>query len=77
MVTEYQFRCGVAAACELGGVWPDDPSDHLVPTPAKLRILRTFANQALAAVSDAAHVDQLKELARLDGLTAATRRSPS
>ena len=43
-----------------GWVWPDDPSDHLLPTPAKLRILRTFANQALAAVSDAAHVDQLQ-----------------
>jgi diguanylate cyclase (GGDEF)-like protein len=55
----------------VGWVWPDDPSDHLLPTPEKLRILRTFANQALAAVSDAAHVDQLKELARLDGLTGA------
>ena len=52
-----------------GWVWPDDPSDHLLPTPAKLRILRTFANQALAAVSDAAHVDQLKALARVDELT--------
>lgn len=57
-----------------GWVWPDDPSDHLLPTPAKLRILRTFANQALAAVSDAAHVDQLKELARLDSLTGALNR---
>jgi diguanylate cyclase (GGDEF)-like protein len=57
-----------------GWIWPDDPSDHLLPTPAKLRILRTFANQALAAVSDAAHVDQLKALARLDGLTGALNR---
>lgn len=57
-----------------GWVWPDDPSDHLLPTPEKLRILRTFANQALAAVSDAAHVDQLEELARLDGLTGALNR---
>ena len=57
-----------------GWIWPDDPSDHLLPTPAKLRILRTFANQALAAVSDAAHVDQLKALAQLDGLTGALNR---
>jgi diguanylate cyclase (GGDEF)-like protein len=57
-----------------GWVWPDDPSDHLLPTADRLRILRTFANQALAAVSDAAHVDQLQELARLDGLTGAFNR---
>ncbi len=55
----------------VGWVWPDDPSDHLLPNAEKLRILRTFANQALAAASDAAHVDQLKELARIDGLTGA------
>jgi diguanylate cyclase (GGDEF)-like protein len=52
-----------------GWVWADDPADHLLPTPEKLRILRTFANQALAAVTDAAHVDQLKALARVDELT--------
>lgn len=52
-----------------GWIWPDDPVDCLLPTPSRLRILRTFANQALAAVSDAAHVDQLQALARLDGLT--------
>ena len=52
-----------------GWIWPDDPVDCLLPTPDRLRILRTFANQALAAVSDAAHVDQLEALARLDGLT--------
>jgi len=57
-----------------GWVWPDDPRDYLLPTSEKLRILRTFANQALAAVSDAAHVDQLRELARLDGLTGALNR---
>ncbi len=57
-----------------GWVWPDDPSDHLLPTPAKLRILRTFANQALVAVTGAAHVDRLEELARLDGLTGALNR---
>lgn len=52
-----------------GWIWPDDPVDCLLPTPDRLRILRIFANQALAAVSDAAHVDQLEALARLDGLT--------
>jgi diguanylate cyclase (GGDEF)-like protein len=52
-----------------GWVWADDPADHLLPTPEKLRILRTFANHALVAVSDAAHVDQLEALARVDGLT--------
>jgi diguanylate cyclase (GGDEF)-like protein len=57
-----------------GWVWPDDPADHLLPTPEKLRILRTFANQALAAVSDAAHVDQLKALARVDELTGVLNR---
>ncbi len=57
-----------------GWVWADDPSDHLLPTPAKLRILRTFANQALVAVTGAAQVDQLQELARLDGLTGVLNR---
>ena len=52
-----------------GWVWADDPADHLLPTPEKLRILRTFANHALVAVSDAAHVDQLQALASVDGLT--------
>jgi diguanylate cyclase (GGDEF)-like protein len=57
-----------------GWVWPDDPADHLLPTPQKLRILRTFANQAMAAVSDASHVDQLKALARVDELTGVLNR---
>jgi len=57
-----------------GWIWVDDPADHLLPTAAKLRILRTFANQALVAVAGAAHVDQLKELARVDGLTGALNR---
>jgi diguanylate cyclase (GGDEF)-like protein len=57
-----------------GWVWPDDPADRLLPTREKLRILRTFANQALAAVSDAAHVDQLEALARVDELTGVLNR---
>jgi diguanylate cyclase (GGDEF)-like protein len=57
-----------------GWVWPDDPADHLLPTPEKLKILRTFANQAMAAVSDATHVDQLRALARVDELTGVLNR---
>jgi diguanylate cyclase (GGDEF)-like protein len=57
-----------------GWVWPDDPADHLLPTREKLKILRTFANQAMAAVSDATHVDQLRELARVDELTGVLNR---
>jgi len=57
-----------------GWVWADDPADHLLPTPEKLRILRTFANHALVAVSDAAHVDQLEALARVDELTSVLNR---
>ena len=63
-----------SAGTLVGWVWPDDPADHLLPTREELRILRTFANQALAAVSDAAHVGQLRELARLDDLTGALNR---
>jgi diguanylate cyclase (GGDEF)-like protein len=57
-----------------GWVWCDDPVDRLLPTPDRLRILRTFANQALAAVHDAVHVDRLRELARIDDLTGVLNR---
>ncbi len=57
-----------------GWVWVDDPSDRLLPSPAKLRILRTFATQALVAVTGAAHVDRLETLARHDGLTGVLNR---
>lgn len=57
-----------------GWVWADDPRDRLLPTADQLRILRTFANQALAAVQDAAHVARLHELARTDELTGVLNR---
>lgn len=58
----------------VGRLWPDDPSDRLLPSRATLRILRTFANQAMAAMSDAANVALLERLARFDDLTGALNR---
>jgi diguanylate cyclase (GGDEF)-like protein len=58
----------------VGWIWPDDPADHRLPSREALRILRTFANQALAAATDAGHVEQLQELARIDDLTGALNR---
>jgi len=58
----------------IGRVWPDDPADCLVPSADQLRILRTFANQAAAAISAADNVERLSELARLDDLTGALNR---
>jgi PAS domain S-box-containing protein len=34
----------------IGFIWPDDPSDRLLPSPEKLRVLRMFANQAVTAL---------------------------
>jgi GAF domain-containing protein len=34
----------------LGLLWPDEPADRLLPTPAKLRALRAFADQAVSAL---------------------------
>jgi PAS domain S-box-containing protein len=34
----------------IGFVWADDPSDRLLPSPEKLRVLRMFANQAVTAL---------------------------
>jgi diguanylate cyclase (GGDEF)-like protein len=58
----------------VGWVWPDDPADCLLPSAESLRVLRTFANQALAAVVDAANVAKLRDLARLDDLTGVLNR---
>ncbi len=58
----------------LGWVWADDPIDHLIPSRAKLRILRTFSNQALVAVTGATHLDRLRTIASRDDLTGALNR---
>jgi diguanylate cyclase (GGDEF)-like protein len=58
----------------VGRLWPDDPSDRLLPSPATLRILRTFANQAMVAMAAATNLDKLQDLARLDDLTGALNR---
>jgi PAS domain S-box-containing protein len=34
----------------IGFVWADDPTDRLLPSPEKLRVLRMFANQAVTAL---------------------------
>lgn len=34
----------------IGFIWPDDPSDRLLPSPQKLRVLRMFANLAVTAL---------------------------
>ena len=34
----------------IGFVWTDDPTDRLLPSPEKLRVLRMFANQAVTAL---------------------------
>ena len=34
----------------IGFIWADDPSDRLLPSPEKLRVLRMFANQAVTAL---------------------------
>ncbi len=58
----------------VGWLWPDDPADCLRPSAEQLRVLRTFANQALAAVVDAANVTKLRELAERDDLTGLLNR---
>jgi PAS domain S-box-containing protein len=34
----------------IGFIWPDDPSDRLLPSPTKLRVLRMFANLAVTGL---------------------------
>jgi PAS domain S-box-containing protein len=55
------------AAEMVGFVWADDPTDRLLPSPEKLRVLRMFANQAVTALELArtfAAEDEANELMR-------------
>ena len=58
-----------------GFLWADDPHDRLVPSTARLEALRTFANQANAALHSALDLDALRrrndELAALHTTTLA------
>ena len=58
----------------VGRLWPDDPADLLLPSRQTLRVLRIFANQAVAAMVGAADVDKLQRLARRDDLTGVLNR---
>lgn len=52
-----------------GYIWPEDPSDRLLPTREKMQALRLFANQASTALESAAHFEELRFLADHDPLT--------
>jgi PAS domain S-box-containing protein len=44
----------------IGYIWADDPRDRLLPEPARLRILRAFANQAMTALEQAAQLEAIQ-----------------
>ncbi|MGZ4359819.1 MAG: ATP-binding protein [Gaiellaceae bacterium] len=44
----------------LGVIWIDEPEDRLLPSDETLQALRTFANQATAAIESAAQFEQLR-----------------
>ncbi len=58
----------------LGMLWPEDPHDRLVPTPARLRTLRAFANSAATALEAQAARERLAHLAEHDPLTGLRNR---
>jgi PAS domain S-box-containing protein len=45
----------------IGYVWADDPVDRLLPTPQRLQLLRTFANQATTALAAAAQHEAMRD----------------
>jgi len=45
----------------VGFMWVDDPDDRLVPTPGRLQLLRTFANQATTALTASAQVEAVRD----------------
>jgi PAS domain S-box-containing protein len=56
-----------------GFIWVDDPKDSLLPSPQRLQALRTFANQASAALHTASNLETVRrrnaELAALHRTT--------
>jgi PAS domain S-box-containing protein len=44
----------------IGYIWADDPVDRLLPNRERLRILRAFANLAMTALEQAAHLDAVR-----------------
>ncbi|HET8537342.1 MAG TPA: GAF domain-containing protein, partial [Solirubrobacteraceae bacterium] len=45
-----------------GLIWADDPVDRLIPSTPKLQALRLFADQALAALEAADHLERTQHL---------------
>jgi diguanylate cyclase (GGDEF)-like protein len=58
----------------IGLIWPEDPADHLLPTPERLATLRAFANQAASALEAASARERLRHLAEHDPLTGLRNR---
>ena len=58
----------------LGLISVDDPRDRLLPTRARLRALRLFANQAVAALQTADRAVRLRHEATHDPLTGLPNR---
>jgi len=58
-----------------GLIWADDPIDRLVPSTPKLQALRLFADQALAALEAADHLERTQHLAEHDALTGLPNRA--
>jgi diguanylate cyclase (GGDEF)-like protein len=58
-----------------GIVWADDPLDRLIPGTPRLQALRLFADQALAALEGADHLERTQHLAEHDALTGLANRT--
>jgi diguanylate cyclase (GGDEF)-like protein len=58
-----------------GIVWADDPIDRLIPGKPRLQALRLFADQALAALESADHLERTQHLAEHDALTGLPNRA--
>jgi diguanylate cyclase (GGDEF)-like protein len=58
-----------------GLIWADDPIDRLIPSIPKFQALRLFADQALAALEAADHLERTQHLAEHDALTGLPNRA--